>query len=385
MIRPTHICLVDDLLREQYVRARGFIYTAIEEPIRQSSNICFPDTRYFPNRRGLAEGFSEQLFKRLCGSTDWAKHYNALPRAAEDYLSSHIPSGALVIGYEMPPWLLRMLERNKTPYVAIRISPIRFARDLYLVIQSNIPGSHERISHLEVLDAEVRIEAGLLRASARQKDLRRRVKERLAGSVLFIGQTRRDASLIAEDGRTLTIGDFRQQIVDAGEGRRFCYKPHPYDSRFAREEHRHLEKLLRSKVPVVNDNIYQLMASTVDFDLMTISSGTSQEAPYFHRTGRTLYRHICNPYSMGSSQVGLLDLCSPELWALLFGLDASNFGSRALPRVSENLMRRLHDAWWGYSEYMIDNDQFWQQVLTRGTRNFIEGKLTKLLRAMHLL
>src|SRR5690606_16271729 len=199
MIRPTHICLVDDLLREQYVWARGFIYTAIEEPVRQASNVRFPDTRYFPSRRGLADGFDKRLFEALCGSTDWTKHYNALPHPAEDYLLSHIPSGALAVGYEMPPWLLRLLERNKIPYVAIRISPIRFARDLYLVIQSNIPGSHERISHLSVSDAEVRIEAGLLRASARQKDLRKQVKERLSGSILFIGQTRRDASLIADD------------------------------------------------------------------------------------------------------------------------------------------------------------------------------------------
>lgn len=381
MARPTQICLVDDLLREQYVWARGFIYTAIEEPIRQAG-ILSPDTRHFPHERGLSEGFDERSFKALCGSADWTKHHNAVPRAAEDYLISHIPSGTLVLGYEMPPWLLRMLERRMIPYVAIRISPIRFARDLYLIIQSNIPGAHERISHLGVSDADVRIEAGLLRASARQKPVRKRVEKHLANSTLFVGQTRRDASLTADDGRILTIDDFRQQILDAGSHRRFCYKPHPYDGRFAREEHRNLEKLLGRKVPVIKGNIYQLMASTVDFDLMTISSGTTQEAPYFNRVGKTLHRHVCNPHSEQSSRVGFLDLCSPQLWALLIGLDASGLASSSLSRVSDNLMRRLHDAWWGYSEYMIDSDQFWQQVLTRGARNLIEGRITKFLRAL---
>jgi hypothetical protein len=369
-------------MRQRFITARGFIYGVIEEPISQATGLQFPSTFNFPWERGLLPGFSLDTFLELCGNANWQTQFNAIPSDAGEYLVSAVPEAAVVIGYEMPAWLPPLLQANGITYVDVRISPIRFSRDLYLVLRTNMPLANDRASEFHVSENEIKLEAGLLAASARQKELGRSTRNQLDQGILFIGQTRGDASLVSEQGIVHAVTDFKDEIRSLIGDRKLAYKPHPYDMRFARRERRVLAKMLGRRIPLVSENTYKLLASKVSFDVVTISSGTTQEARYFGRTGHTLFRHLCEPYfgDPPPLHIRFVDFCSPDFWGRLLGFDTSQLKPKQFSAVPSSLMRTFHDAWWGYSEFMIDNDQFWRQVVSRGFRGILARRLSRLSR-----
>lgn len=375
------VCLLDDVLRDQYLSARGFIYSVIQEPIRQAVGISYPDTNKFPGERGMANGFDLAEFRGACGGASWQQVYRGLQPQAEEYLASHIPDNSLVIGYEMPPWLIILLEKNNFIYVNVRISPIRFCRDLYLCISSNMDGFYARLSEFNVGENEVRLEAGLLRASIQQKNIKEDARK-ISGGFIFIGQTENDASLISHEGAMLSVIDFPDEIKHIVGDKSLAYKPHPYGFRFSKEERKQLQNIVGRRVPVVRENIYNLIASKADFELISISSGACQEAQYFNKNSYFLFEPICDPYKEinSMSHVRFIDFCSPELWARVFGVEAGVSRQGGLSYGPENLMRSFHDVWWGYSEYMIDNNQFWKQVVLRSLANTGAGLFSSLVK-----
>ena len=368
----TRVALLDNLLRRDYLPAREFIYTVISEPLRIGSGLNLPDTRDFPANRGLEEGFSEKAFFDQCGEVDWIKAYRSIPSAAADYLAGYLSHEVLVIGYEMPPWLISLLLQSRTGFINIRISPIRFARDLYVTLCSNLEGFPRTLEKWRVPEDELHLEAGLLRASVRHNTPHRQ-RFSLERGFLFVGQTSADASLIDDAGQLLRVSQLADSIRDITGDAPVFYKPHPYDRRFAKNEHNELQKLLGRRVTKISENIYNLLASRHQFDVLAISSGVTQEAPYFGRGGIALFRPVSSIGMPGSDTLHLhfADLIAPELWASLLGIDRKDDSYARLPAIPESMMRRLHNSWWGYSEYVLDNDRFWRQVLIRGLRNIL--------------
>ncbi|MDM7858828.1 hypothetical protein [Thiopseudomonas acetoxidans] len=155
----SQICLLDDLFRDGFLESRKFIYSIIKEPIYQATGLVIPDLSEFPVCRGLKKEFSLGLFYSLCGNKSWHEVYNGVSEKAAEYLSESIPENTLIIGYEMPPWLLKLLSDNDLPYVSIRINPIKFCRDLYLVLDGNIE-TLKNAKYFNVDEKEVRLEAG---------------------------------------------------------------------------------------------------------------------------------------------------------------------------------------------------------------------------------
>jgi hypothetical protein len=105
---------------------------------------------------------------------------------------------------------------------------------------------------------------------------------------------------------------------------------------------------------------------------LPFSSGAIQEAAYFDRKGTLFFRPIC-PIDDGSSaryqHMVLEDLTSPDFWLTLATTDKEYAGVPG--PIPENRTRKLHNAWWGYAEYTLDNDHFWRRVITRGVRNIL--------------
>lgn len=379
-----NVCLLDDLLRPEYIHQRGFIYTAIEEPIKQALNTPYPDTNFFPSLRGLSLNFDENHFRELCRPLDWVGAHHKLPIDAEYYLLSCIPENSLIISYETPPWLECTLRNNNIPFISLRISPFRFARDLHLCLKSNIPEIHNRLSSYHISVNELRIEAGLLRASAQQK-IRNRAIERVENSFLFLGQTRADASLVSSDGKILSVSDFTQQIREITGNQSVGYKPHPYDKEFAKEELNRLNKILGRKATLISDNIYEILTLKSNVEFITISSGTCQEAVFFNKKAHVLHNFICNPYldENMTSSYRFIDLLSPNFWRMASGKKIK-LSERSI-QESENIMRRFHDVWWGYSEYHIKNDNFWYQSFELSAKKYFPiSPFRKFLRAVNV-
>jgi hypothetical protein len=363
-----HIVYLDDLLRKDFLHSRGFVYGCIAEPVRQAVGVRVPDPSRFPSDRGLDPAFDLTRFTAMCPPT-WQAAYQRIPPDAEDYLLAHIPQTSLVIGYEMPPWLRSMLDRAGLPRVELRLSPVRFARDLLFAVNARTVTSSFDAEWSKRVELKVRIDAGLMRAAVQHNAPINHRRTGDAKRVVFVGQTASDASLIDDNGQLVRIERYADRLRALAAESQLAYAPHPYAGKYAREEHGRLRHLLGQKVPIERAPLYNLMAGREQIDFVSISSGAIQEAAFFSQAAELLFRAICPIDSDKADNYRLAtfsDVTSPTYWrACLAGTNYTGFDGP----MPENLMRRLHNAWWGYADYFIDNDSFWRRVITRGVRN----------------
>lgn len=368
------LVLLDDLLRPDFIPARKFIYSLISETVTQALGCTFPDTKSYPNNRGLSQTFNHATFVELSKCRNWIDGYHNIGSEAAQYLLDHLPANPFIIGYEMPPWLLTLLDSNSIQRIDLRISPLRFARDLYIAASSNLDSFRNSAPHFAVSLGELRIEASMMRASILHNELGTPIGNNFAGGVLFVGQTALDASLIGSDGMILSVRSFTDEIREITGLRAVAYKPHPYSGKFAKREARELHRILDHKVEVIKDDIYSILCSSSKYDVLTISSGVAQEALFLGRQATMLGTPICaieDPDSFsgnGYLQFRILDFLSPYFWSCITGTYIGSRVVHKMPAIPDNLMRRLHSTWWGYSNYVIDNDSFWAHAVTRGLR-----------------
>src|ERR1700761_4745757 len=95
----------------------------------------------------------------------WASSYTGMPASAE--LDRHVLDRLrrrFCIGYEMPPWLIRLLDEHALPYVDIRLHPVRFMDDLMFAVRASQPATQAALLALAVMETEVIVTAGLREA-----------------------------------------------------------------------------------------------------------------------------------------------------------------------------------------------------------------------------
>ena len=359
---------IDDLLRNEFLPARGFIYGCIAEPLRQAFSTSVPNPSHFPAERGLDASFEHSHFLQLC-AVSWRAGYRNIPVAAQEYLLSHIPPDALVIGYEMPPWLRNLLDAARIWRIDLRISPLRFARDLVLAVDAKTPGAIAIDEWSSRIERKVRIDAGLMRAAVQHNTPNDPSLPGGESRVVFVGQTESDASLIDDLGRVVRIEDYADKLRSFVGTREIGYARHPYAGNYGKTERHRLSRLIGRNVDQEERSLYDLMASRERIFFISLSSGAIQEAAYFEQDAEFLFRAVC-PMSRNGSPgyrfATFSDVTSPEYWrACMTGASYAGFDGP----MPENLMRRLHNIWWGYSDFYIDNDAFWRKVVTRGLKN----------------
>lgn len=369
------VVFVDDILREDYLHARAFIYSLVSEPIRQALGACPSQVAGGYIRRGLIDGFDEAVFRRLSGNGGYESLFYKVSLAAESYLEAHIPNEAIVVGYEMPPWLLTFLRERRILFMDIRISPVRFARDLYAVVR----GSNERFSEIArsycVPDQELRLEANFIKASIVHNSYKESaIKSSIENRVYFIGQTKQDSSLITEEGFFCRVGHFSVQIRNLVGLREVFYVPHPYSGGWSKEEKKSLEKIIGRKVKVSCRNIYSLLADGSGSEFFSISSGVIQEANFFDKKAVSLLDPICDFRDKDAAHIRFVDLVSPRFWADFLEVPKTSLVVERIPYVPENMMRRLHNSWWGYSDYLMQNDNFWWRAFRYGMLRMLKGR-----------
>jgi hypothetical protein len=160
-----NVVFLDDLVRMDFLHARIFIYSLIEEQLKIILKNNSINLRNFPKNRGLRDGFDEKIFLNKTNRI-WESNYFEIPLDAWVYLKNFLPSNAIVLGYEMPVWLKKKLVEGEFNYIDIRLSPIRFARDLFFLMESNFFNSN-LVKKYSVMEEEIRVEAGSIRAKVR--------------------------------------------------------------------------------------------------------------------------------------------------------------------------------------------------------------------------
>ncbi|WP_455886677.1 hypothetical protein [Pseudomonas rustica] len=372
-MRFDKILCIADPLRNTRAFPEGF-FDLLHEPIAQGADFDIKHLAGGQHPHALLPGFCLEHFRQLSAGDagDWKERWGAtyfkLPDQALEYFLAHLPPGSLLLCFEMPAWLSEACTAREIPYLDIRVSPLRFARDLYIAMRTNVETLYRRISAAAVSCEELRLEAGALAANVRMH--RRRFEEfgqtgpSLGRSLVFVGQAPYDASLLTPSGTPLRCQQLIDDLLERVDGRRLLHKPHPFSMEFGATERQMLESVSGLQVEICNMNAYQLLTSDDDVQLIGLSSGLLQEASWFGKTAHTLYRPyvpLASPDILDLElfqQVHFAAWCSPGFWHRLLSPHRAAPALDKLPTLPHNYGRETLDQWWDYSKVLT-----WQRAL----------------------
>jgi hypothetical protein len=305
---------------------------------------------------GLSQWIAS-LRSREDADAHWAGVNTDLPwSTARDELILDRLRGRFCIGYEMPPWLVRLLDEHAVPYVDVRLHPVRFLDDLIFAVRGSCAEIQAGLLTMAMIESEVIATAGLREAMC-QFISEARVPE---NTLLVAGQRRFDSTQIV-------AGGFFDAVPLTAEIHAICaryatilLKPHPLD------RHHSLLEVAASAptrvLGVINDNIYRMMAMPQISAVLTVNSGVAHEAPYFGKRVHTLLPLPVRPAWRGAAMdagthASLDDVVlTPDFWRTVLArytpVSAAD-GMRLKPKP--NRLRIALDSFWNYQQ--IDTDR----------------------------
>lgn len=351
------VCL-DDLVREDTWPASEFVLDLVRLPIFHASGLRVGKTPHRPEGHGLKPGFSLAQFRALCRidgvQPSWHALHHGVPQAAGDYLLQHLPADALVLGHDMAPWLIQLLDGADIAWIDLRQSPLRFGSDLIMGLRTNRAEIHAAVAPLALGTDELVAEAAQMAARTR---LRRRSEAQLrlpADPIVYVGQPECEATLVNRDGHIVRASDHAQTLYRLASTGPLMYLPDPRAGDFARIEREMLERLTGQRVPVCELDAYELLACDDEITLVGLSSGLLQEAQWFARTAYALYGSFGTPSFEpmptpdGYLQIASHVLLGEALWSAALQQPARSEPLTVAPRA--NLLRELRNDWTGYAE-----------------------------------
>jgi hypothetical protein len=219
--------------------------------------------------------------QREFSSAGWASIYQALDdRALEDEIAACF-AGALVISFELPPFLESILRRHDIGFIDLAVHPVRYLPDYMFAVRSNIQAVSERMHATQVPPA-VFADAARLSAARSRRVYRNNPVE--PGSAVFLGQIEVDASLIHR-GRLYDNEDVEAALVDLSTRyQKVYYKAHPH-----RKDLDGVRQLIASmpRCQWLDVNVYDLLSRHEIEVVASLSSGTLVEAGFFGRATRS--------------------------------------------------------------------------------------------------
>lgn len=261
-----------------------------------------------------------------------------LPVAAMQWLDAHTAGAELVIGFELPVFLMRFLTDRGIPFLDVAIDAIRFGRDLFFSVRTNDPVLEGILALNEVDEEILRIDAALLRGSA-VRHAGRTVGDPALRVAVFFGQTCVDRALV-RGGALAKPSDFVAPIADmAKDYDLLLLRPHPCEP-----DQSPLQQL-QASIPnarITLASSYALLACENVHAVVSLSSSLITEAAYFDKPATALVVPDTADPRLVSSGV-----CSRP-YRLDTGLLSADFwhgGRTALPTVPHMLRNSLGIAW----------------------------------------
>ncbi len=276
---------------------------------------------------------------------DWVSPYGGL----RDVLEPHL-AGQFCIGYEMPPYLTRLLDTMGLPYLDLRIHPVRFLDDLLFAARASDPRIAAGLAAWAVPRDLASDGAGLHEAAAR-------LHPRSAGNsgaLLVVGQRPNDATQIAE-------GTFFDATARRAELQHLCAassavlaQDHP-----SGERHSLITEALatRPDARLTRTSIYRLLADPGIGRVLTVNSSVAYEARFFGKPVITLLplpTQIAwrgEPAEPGTHVTVGDAFLAADFWRDVlapYARVSAHDGRRPAPKP--NRLRVALDAAWGYEE-----------------------------------
>lgn len=212
----------------------------------------------------------------------WARAYESLPASA-DPAAILIPrlQHRFCIGYELPPWLRRLLQSIEVPYIDVRLHPVRFLDDLLFAVRASDAATQAALLGMADAESAIIVTAGLREAMCHL------ISEATvpADTLIVVGQRPLDCSQIIDGG-------FYDALPHAAEIHAICashaavlLKPHPLEPSHSLLE---IAAVAPNVAGVVRDNLYRLMSLPQITAVLTVNSSVAYEAPYFGKRVHTL-------------------------------------------------------------------------------------------------
>src|SRR5471032_622355 len=208
----------------------------------------------------------------------WAQLYDGdeLPAFKEtiDRLLIH----DLIVGFELPPVLKKILHEAGKRYLSLYIHPARFLRDLCFFATSNCGFISDAIARYPIPEREVSMQLRRIRAMLSRR--RPTAFSIPSGVPVIAGQTQYDAALI-DKGRFASLTHFQAEMEDLlRDYTEVLYLEHPYATQ-NRASLEFLRSDLRKTVVSLRTNAYGVIFSDADIPcVISLSSSLGIEAGY---------------------------------------------------------------------------------------------------------
>ncbi len=258
---------------------------------------------------------------------------------------------SMVVGFELPPYLVHFLARHNIDFVDCSLSPVRFMNDLLFDVSASTPDMTEAIRKHAVPDALIKLQAGVVSSNVAKMFPRPPRPD----SLLLILQTQFD-KVVIKNGRFVTLADHLEAVTELADSfSHVIIKEHPLEPQ--NEVLERLQKTLPSN-SVSQENFYRLISHPNVKAVAALSSSCVLEAGYFGKQGHYLMPGFTHEnFSVGIEGVNVGDdIIMPDFWRDVLatsGCPVTAKDGLRLPEKPNRFRQQLRSAW-GYNQ--IDTD-----------------------------
>ncbi len=266
----------NDEERSAFIKNTNFIYRILNKQLTSSSRLGVEiidsgKCQKFDCRKAY-------VYLNLEVSLEnWAKVFDLdIEKIPSDLISyfEKIYQGSLVVGFELPPIMVKIFDILNLPCISISWHPIRFMDDIFFGFLTNNSDIFERIDRYKLPESAIYISAETFRARALRSESKIECEK-----ILLIGQTKIDRSVISND-KIVSLNDFKTEISVLENENKLSFKPHPFANR---NDYECLTAKYNLSVIEKDANIYKILANEDVHKVAAISSGTLHEAKFFEK------------------------------------------------------------------------------------------------------
>ncbi|SLN62604.1 hypothetical protein AQS8620_02842 [Aquimixticola soesokkakensis] len=327
-----------------------WIYQLLKTPLEMATGLPTEIVHWdndWRNGSRLDRGTVEAVYRMMglraqIQSWPWVFSAKTLPASVED-LFLRMFCDSIVVGFELPPYLVNFLNRHKIGFVDCSLSPVRFMDDVMFEMSSNIEGITQALKTFAVGEDYIRLQAGIMSSNVAKGN----PNPPMPNSLLVILQTRFD-KVVIENKRFVTVMEHLDTLKSVAQDYdHVLIKEHPLEG-----QPQTLERLQRylPQAQATKDNFYRLVSHKNVAGVAALSSSCVLEATYFGRKGHYLLPGFTpDTFTVGLEGVHIDDaIICPDFWRDIlagFPCPVTQKDGLRLPSKANRFRKQLRTAW----------------------------------------
>ncbi|MEM1325811.1 MAG: hypothetical protein AAGI23_07655 [Bacteroidota bacterium] len=335
--------------RNLFAQSTHWLYQIIRRPLQFSTGLPISVVEWETN--STFDGYQVYDLLGLPAATEgWVSLYyqEEIPDEVVAYFEPFLKD-AIVIGFEIPPYFVKICTQLGLPCISMMWDPIRFLDDIFFCFNTNHPEVFAALRPYQLSESLIYQTADLQRARFMRKNNPVDIE-----GVLVLGQTHIDRSLI-KGNRLVSLHDFYPELQALTTKGNLWFKKHPFDLTY--NAHQSTLEETGLKLMPHNYNTYDLFCTEQIKHVAAISSGAVLEAHYFDQSAQTFMDTYYQHYQDFSGHTDrycvsvFSDFLHIDFWATILRPIHPSVRtlSERLP-FKPNRMRHANCSYWGYEE-----------------------------------